>query len=221
MTIAFVDGAAAVNTTAGINTTGANLVVIVVAGSAADTWSVSDSKSNTWTALTRYGANPAGIRLYYCYNPTVGSGHTFTATPTYNAVAVAAYSGAASAPFDVETGSYSIVNGTSWQPGSITPTQNNCVVVSGMELGGNGSSPTIDSSFTKRASVDGVYSVSYGAAIADLIQTTASATNPTWSWTNNSNARAGAHASFKAAASGSIPYWAFTGNNNVIGVGVN
>src|SRR5215471_3204757 len=66
-------------TTAGINTTGANLLFFAVAsytGSADAT--VSDSKANSYTNLNQYRASGPYIETFYKTTPTVGTGHTFT-----------------------------------------------------------------------------------------------------------------------------------------------
>src|SRR4051794_24890452 len=109
------NGNNSVATTGGIDTTGAGLLVAAVAtysGSA----TVSDSKGNTWSPLTRYGAGGNKIQMFWSPPSTVGAGHTFTATSAgFSAtIAVAAYSGQAATPFDAESGA------AADSPGSIT-----------------------------------------------------------------------------------------------------
>jgi hypothetical protein len=172
-------------TTSSITTTTASLLVVQIGdydGAAAGT--VSDSKSNTWTALTSY-TDPGNMRcrLYYAANPTVGTGHTvsyLSANSLYQALVFAAFSGAAlTSPFDVQNGA-SVYSGTP-QPGSITPTQNNCLIVSGLALGVEATSAvTIDLSMTITNQQNFSAGVNFGVAFAYLVQGTLAAINPTW-----------------------------------------
>ena len=188
-------------TTSSVDTTGANLLVVAVSyyGSANDP-TLSDSKGNTWTGLTAResnGTSPA-VRLYWCKPTSVGSGHTFTAAQagSFPVVSMSAFSGAATSPYDQESGTAVATGSTSYQPGSITPSENNCVLVTGVATAGT--SHSVNSSFNATAT-DNLASNHIGGGIAYKIQTTAGAENPTWSWTTSTN-RAAAMASFKASA---------------------
>lgn len=179
-------GAAGGSTSASITTTGAKLIVLSVTyyhDSAANVV-VSDSKSNTWTALTARSSSSAGLRLYYCINPTVGSGHTFTASgsATYATIMAQAYSCDTTPVYQAETGA-SLGSVTSGQGGSITPSENNCLIVTGLNAWYASGSFSIDSGFTISDSAPEVGGASFGSAFAYKIQTTAGAENPTWSWT--------------------------------------
>lgn len=189
-------------TTAGINTTGANLIVLAIAGTG--TMTVSDSNGNTWTACTNYsGSGGEVVRLYYCYSPTVGAGHTFTVsgTSTYSVIEVSAWSGAATSPLDQQNGANN--SSTTIQPGSITPAQNNELVITAVNYYISRSYSSI-SGATFLDSLDGANNNNYGLAVAYNIQTTAAAINPTWTF-STSNYNTACIASFKAAAgSGSV-----------------
>lgn len=194
-------------TTSAIDTTGANLIVISVGDGGTST--PTDSKGNTWTGLTvrNVGGDLRG-RLYYSYAPTVGTGHTFTVPNSYGAIAVAAFSGAVASPFDVENGAADTDGGGTTQPGSVTPSENSEIVITGLGLGGSANTLSINGGFTIAASVDGIHGTQYGAAIAYLIQTTAAAANPTWSYSGGSTAICATIASFKdtpAASAVSLP----------------
>lgn len=98
-------------TTAGIDTSGATFLALVIAaytGGPSD--APSDSKGNTWTPLTSYvySAGFMRITLYYAWNPTVGTSHTFSdnASGVYATVGGAAFSGVqfASDPLESSTG---------------------------------------------------------------------------------------------------------------------
>lgn len=122
-------------TTSAINTSGASLLVATVNGfnSINPIGNPSDSKANTWFNLTTHvcsGGISSGY-IAYAKNPIVGSGHTFTfgAVATYPCICVAAFSGAdLTAPFDQENGADN-VSATTGQPGSITPTINDALII--------------------------------------------------------------------------------------------
>lgn len=188
--------------TSAIDTTGANLIVINVSGGVTPT----DSKSNTWTSLTA----TTNSQLWYCYNPTVGSGHTFAANgaSSFASISVAAFSGSAASPFDVQHGGTGSTGTASLNIGNITPSQDNELLVMGL---GNfapvGGSTAIDVGAVLQ-SANFNSGVSYGNALAYQIQTTATLRSPNWSWaTNTAGATSSVEATFKAAAAaGFVPY---------------
>lgn len=186
-------------TTTAIDTTGANLIVVSVSGVSSTAVTVSDSKGNTYTSLTRReNSSPVVFnQLWYVYNPTVGSGHTFTVggANTYSAIAVMAFSGAIASPADQENGATSS-SGTSIATGSITPSQNNEIVIAGI-CRENSTNGALDSGFTY-LDVPYVGAVSMGGGIGYKIQTAAAAVNPSFSWTTSA-ANAASIESFKAA----------------------
>lgn len=190
-------------TTSSIDTTGANLLIIAVAYRAAGTsLAVSDSKGNTWTALTAYGAS-TGIKLWYCQGGTVGTGHTFTVSGSLiNAsIAAMAFSGSAASPADQQNGFDDTSSSNSTSPGSITPSQDNCLVITAL---GSGSALTgaACSGYTIVESLLTNTNSNRPLALAYAIQTTATATNPAWSWTAANAVKASTVESFKAASSG-------------------
>lgn len=198
-------------TTSSIDTTGATLMVVAVVtyvGVSAGT--LSDSKGNTWTALTTYATSGnQRVKWFYAQNPTVGTGHTFTAGPNGGlpSVGVLAFSGTATAGvFDTgqDQGYGTVGSGeTSAQAtASVTPSVNDCVVVSVQSHANVITDLSVNSSFTKTNEVlfDGSFNF-YGIGIAYLIQTTATTVNPTWSWTGGTYP-ATALAVFKPATAG-------------------
>lgn len=186
-------------TTGSITTTGANLLVLILGNLAAGAVTISDSKTNTWTALTKQTSEVNDSRIYYSQTTTVGSGHTFTATsvaqqPTIN---VMAFSGSLTSPFDVQNG-YATSGGlgeTSHATGSVTPSLNYELIVSGL-CNNNGTTASINSSFTLVDTASSVGTVVNNSAY--LVQTTATAVNPTWTFGGNDYA-ALTIATFKAA----------------------
>lgn len=206
-------------TSSSIDSTGANLIVLGLSfySFSSPAGTLTDSKSNTWAALTLYeevGTTGASSKLYYCYAPTVGSGHTFTwsSTTTYPSIYVEAFSGSASSPFDVQNGA-TVINNINCQPGSVTPSVDNEIVVA---LAGFytpnadlGSSVSVGSSFAITDQLTYVPSTSLGGALAYKIQTSAGTENPTWTGNIALN-WAASIATFKAAAGGATllqPYY--------------
>lgn len=185
--IAFVAGTNAASTdgnnvtSSAINTTGANFLILVVSslsGTAQGT--VSDSKSNTWTPLTLSDEGTfVRARFYYSPSATVGSGHTFTLTSTAGlpSISVASFSNVNASPFDVQNTAND--NATTHPTGSITPSQNNELAVTGIS-NNNGTMSSIDSSFNIVGTPAPSGGFNLGCGMAYLIQTTAGAVSPTW-----------------------------------------
>lgn len=209
-------------TTGSVDTTGANLLVVGMSqengpGNAA---TLTDSKSNTWTHGTWRNAtsnDPSG-RLSYCVPSSVGSGHTFTLSGGgFSSVWVAAFSGAAASPFLQESAG-SNGTGITRQPGSLTPSEDNCVLVT-FVAGFMSAALSINSSFSITNSATFV-SGSYAGGLAYLIQTTAGAANPTWSWATNTagSTSVATMMSFKAAAAGGSAWGPLLGlaNNRLV-----
>jgi hypothetical protein len=194
-------------TTAAIDTSGATLLVMGLGSwGAQPEASVSDSKGNTWVPLDQ--AQVIGhrrVRLFYATNVSVGSGHTFTAAGTSSlpCIGVYALAGAhASAPFDQQNsaGSGGV---TSLQTGSVTPSEDDEIIMSAFEREEDTDTFSIDQGFTilLNEPPDAPAFNHLGLVMAYLIQTTAGSVNPTWSWQNSHNAVA-VIATFKEAAAG-------------------
>lgn len=169
------------DTSSGVNTSGADLLAAFVTywhNAAAP--SFSDSYGNTWVPiLTEVNANGERGSLYYVANPTVGSSHTISVSNAGNSggATFAAFSGAHATPLDQASSD----GGT--QPGSVTPSENNELLVSAFGAG-DGAAPgpfTPDGGFTVTDYIDYVFFGTEPNALAYLIQTTAAAANPSWS----------------------------------------
>ena len=192
-TKATVNGAAGLTTPA-VDTSGANLIVISISG---DNGTPSDSKGNTWTALTDAAGNPTA-RLFYSANPTVGVGHTFTSPSAFCPIFVAAFSSGGVSPFDQENTAQTASNVVTLSPGSITPTLDNELVVSALGTQDPADTHAINSSMSIVQSTNGASGVSFGGGLAYIVQTTATAINPAWSW-NDACPASAVIASFKVA----------------------
>lgn len=186
--------------TAGVTTTGSTLIVGVVwftKFSGTTDVSMTDNKGNTYTALTLSGgAGNDKLRMFYCINPTVGTSHTFTSvgagsTSSYASISVAGFSGVkTTGAFDQEAIA-SDSSGTTKQPGSITPVENNELIISGYGCNSSGGTIAVSAGYTLLSSVTKV-------CLAYKIQTTAAAENPTWTRGSSDQLIAGI-ASFRKA----------------------
>jgi hypothetical protein len=162
----------------GINTIGANLIVISIASYVGDgVPQITDSGSNTWGTCSTYliTANQENT-IYYTTAPTVSTTHTFSSTAGcgYGCMFVGAFSGAAASPFDAQSGGTLSSYGTSVQPGSLGT--NGELLVAGISLGaGTMVSCTGFSIIGSYAYVNGQ---NFGGAAA--YQFCSGATNPTW-----------------------------------------
>ncbi len=177
-------------TTSAIDTTGADFLVMGVPSYQAEPILVSDSKTNTWTARTSYAvAGDPKIQILYVnsHSPIVGSGHTFQVTLSagqpFPSIYVAAFKGSQASPYDAENGAVDGVGtATSKQPGSITPSQGNSLIIAALCVSQNApGTATINSGFTILDQIaTGINA--YGGALAYLVQASAAAINPTWTF---------------------------------------
>jgi hypothetical protein len=176
-------------TSVGFNTTGASLLILNIGWYALGTLSgVSDSKSNTWTALTLRTVSNSSCRIYYAKNPTVGTAHTFTVSGSnfYPGVVSLILSGAGTViPFDQESGSTGASPRT---PGSITPSYDNSILVSTWSCADSGAgSIAVDSGFTQ-VNLAFSFGTQVATSLGYKIQTAKAAANPSWSWTGGFSA---------------------------------
>lgn len=210
MAIALVSSVSAVNnpdtvTTGSIDTTGATLLVMGISMDSGGTPSVSDSKGNTWTALTASTSGSTRSVIYYVANPTVGTGHTFTnaGNQNYSTIYVAAFSGViTTSPFDQQNGATG-TGASTLVAGSVTPSENNELVVTHLAFNAAGTPISINSSFIETTSErDFGSGNNYGGCMAYIVQTTAGAAAPTWTRGTGTGAMASRSATFKAAPEG-------------------
>lgn len=181
-------------TSSSFDSTGASLIVIFVAyySNTMTTSQISDNKSNSWNQLTNVSNSNINGRMFYTLPTSTGSGHTVTASlsNTYPSIGVIALSGTLlTSPFDKQSVGFGV------NPGSVTPSENNEILISGVvTLGG---SLSIGSSFTLPVTVSYLESNHMGLGLAYKIQATAGAENPTWSGGSQPQS---VIATFKAAA---------------------
>jgi hypothetical protein len=170
----------------------------------------SDSKGNTWTSLTGHATGNYNtiIRYVNSATPTVGSSHTISygaAVSRYPAACLFAFSGTVTSPFDVENGSSS-ASASSLATGSVTPGQDNELVFT--VYGGDNDSvtPTINGGFTASGFSASSSGLAASVAVAYLVQTTATAANPTWTKNSGTSAITTGIATFKGTAGGGASF---------------
>lgn len=191
------------------DSTGADTLFLVFGTIDADANTISDSKGNNWTLVRDHnGGFDLKCYLYRSDTPaTVGSGHTITVSNTGAkiAIAVEGMAGGATSSIDDQENSNGALFSQTLQPGSITPSEDNTVVITGIMASDNDREPTsINGGFTVAASSASTgENLSINIGIAYLIQTTAAAANPTWTLANGAAVHENAViASFKATAGG-------------------
>jgi hypothetical protein len=172
-------------TTSAINTVGSTLIVIVQ--SSFGTFPTpTDSKSNSWTLAKNLSSGDGGpttsrqISIWYRASPITDANHTFTdpGTSDFPVIAVFAFSGGAGGVLDQVNAHANSGAAATCQPGSITPSTANQLIISGFEFK-SGTTATVDSGFSTPPKA-GSTGTAAGGAGAYSIQTSAGAVNPTW-----------------------------------------
>lgn len=186
-------------TTPAIDTTGANLLIAACSlyGTDDTTPTLTDSKANTWSALSGWndtGDTHTQVRIYYCPSPTVGSGHTFTNTAAFPAVCVAAFSGAAASPFDAWAANGG--SGSAIAAGPITPAVSGELCVAAVAWY-SGNTLTINGGYTIADQVNYGSGNNIGVALAYLVESSIVVTDPAWTASNTFASAAAEGASFK------------------------
>jgi hypothetical protein len=197
-------------TTSAISTVGATLLVAAISAQGAGTLTPCDSTSGAPTANCGASTNTCQcltattgwfIRLCYVYNPTVGASHQFMAHGNGLApsIWVASFSGTLTTSGVIDTSSQfgTGSNSTTCQPGSITPSAADELIISAWTYYNyTAAASTINLSFTAEGFKAGTGSI---PAIngAYLVYPSTSAINPTWSTSQSNGGTACAIAAFK------------------------
>lgn len=155
-------------------------ILVINYATAASSMTFVDGKGSKWNLLDNDTNTSVKQAVYECPKPVTGSGHTIT---------VACTGGGLPSVFFIGTRGVRLVNradqastnavstGTSVQPGSITPSENNCIVVTCLgAYAGNITAP--GGGYTGNTVNTSVAHI--GGGLSYIIQTTATATNPTW-----------------------------------------
>jgi hypothetical protein len=190
-------------TTAAVDTTGATLIVLSQSNySGAPITSITDSKGNTWIPRIEGTQGNVHTRLYYAENPVVGAGHTFSVNGSgvYPAVCVSAFAGTVLASVFGQESSFVENGGVNTQPaGLITPSEDGMVFVTAIGQPSAVSGHTVNLGFAVIGQLPFNGSSNEGLAMAWMIQPTAAAINPQWSWSSGFTTGVAMVASFKAS----------------------
>ena len=196
-------GSLDIATTDAANMTGADTLFLLVTQStsiATDATITDSVGGNTWEKVIRSdNAEFSCATLFRCAGASVSSSMTVTAEIDNNGCAfglvLLGFSGGHATPDNLtESNSADGVTSIAAGSSSLTPSLNDCVVIAGMAPGVDQS---IDGGFSI-VKIDAVGGESWGAAAGYLIQTTAAAVNPTFSWSGTTDA-ATVLASFRPA----------------------
>lgn len=197
-------------TSKSVDTTGANFIVVELSETnGAAHGAITDSKGNTWTEVA---SDSAGRRssLWYAFNATVGTGHTFSVSGTANFPSIAWiwYSGLLTTdPFDTSdtdgSGLDALIDNI-----SLTPSVDNCLVIAGGSSAASPNPATVSGGFTV---VQTKITTDFGSeqvTICELIQTAKTAASPTITpGVAGAQFLGGSIASFKpAAVAASVEY---------------
>lgn len=171
-----------------------------------DTKAPTDSYSNTYVQVAAPVTSGSFCRLsiWYCESPTVGAAHNWTVSTQYGALSISVHSGtASSSSLDQHSGAATAT--TPAAPGSITPTTANQLVIAGFGEDTIGLSDTIsvNGGFSTPNTIQGTGFAIEPVSLSYLLQTSAAAANPSWTYAN-SNAAAAVIASFKTSGGSSV-----------------
>lgn len=195
-------------TTGAADGTGANLsIVCQTTNNGVAEPTPTDSEGNTYTGETR--TSTGGFfytRIWHSYNPTVSASMTASWSQATGAggISLMLFSGAASGGLD-QQGQGTTTSATSIASGSITPTENDELIVTMCSFEPAGTL-SVDSSITLATQANYAGGVNYGTGCGYKIQTTAAAINATWSKTGTAGGMASHVASFKAAGGAVATY---------------
>jgi hypothetical protein len=197
------DGSAV--TTAGVNTTGATLLVAAVSDHPGFDGTISDSQGNTWTtSLATANAGGSSGKLYFAVVTSTNASHTVTYSgdSTFPSICIIAFAGTHSTPYTTQESTGTAAS-NAVQPGSLTPSEDNCVVVSALAFNDNSSQTfSINGGWTIAGQEPYSGGLHFGAGLGYLIQTTAAATNPQWSFAASSADLSASSAVFKSDGGG-------------------
>lgn len=205
-------------TTSEFNSTGGETLVVLSASSGDADRTITDDKSNVFPGpVDRFYTAGGSVQLDIVESMITGSGHDVTLAFPYTTPAIAAIvaTGLAASPLDQTAAGYT-GNGTSIQPGSITPSEDGCLIL----IAGRCNAGTASISITDGFNTN-LVSISWGGNVVGwfswIIQGSAAAINPTVS-ASFGNAKTLCMWSLKPAAGGGITIDPLS--NNIPGIPV-
>jgi len=173
-------------TTAAIDTTGADLLVVVCPHYQSGVEpTITDSKGNTWTNRTSAPASSSmRCRISYTIPSSVGTGHTFTAThgASYQDMFVYAFSSGGGTPAFGSDANTSGASVSSLAASSITPSEDGALLITGFAFGTAAMTSSIDTGYTAATEFDYTSGQHVGGNAAYFVQGTAAAISPTWTF---------------------------------------
>lgn len=169
-----------------LNSTGASVGYFCTSSLGALT--VSDNKSGTWTQVTSQGTGTEA-RLWKGTGASWGSGHivSITENGTRNPSGVVIFL-AGVTQNDNPVGNS--LTSTTIVPGSVTPSNSTNVLISCLAAAYGVGTASINGGYTVAAQVDAVDNQHVATALGYLIQSSATAGNPTWTVNSNNDLRA-------------------------------
>ena len=190
--------------TSAADTTGATFIAVAVTSIVALP-TLTDSAGNTWQHITSAGPS-SGTQMYtnlfYCIGPTTSASHTFNPGNSAYGCEYQCFNAAGTITLDQQAQAAFTSAVSSMQAGSITPSANGALVIAANKYEPSQYGASCGSGFTTTSSLTANYTVNYGGGMAYLIQATAAAINPTWTWANGNATGSALIASFIIAASG-------------------
>ena len=214
--IDFTNGAATVDaTTGGISSLGGTFAVFGRAWypGSAPTFALSDDQGNaSFTQYTTQAGSFAAAAVLRCLTTPLltGASHHWTSDSlgdiaVYQVLTAQVFSGVDLVTAPQENGALDETNTlSSFQGGSITPAVDGCLCLS-VCCAGNSSVTGLDCNIGTKNIVQASAGVYVGGGVAWVIQTTATAFNPTWSWGTFTSTVAVANIAFRPAAAGDPP----------------
>lgn len=176
------------------NGLGCNVILIGIAAGIDGTNPIpTDTNSNTYTKIgTNTHSGVQNINLYVCFNPVVSINMVFTYTTSINtfpSIAVIGLSDLLNGTVDQTSGSANVSNPPNPNtPGSITPSIDNEIWISlAMDVAGVSGTGISVSIGTIAYSAGTITAQAYGIGMAYLVQTTAAAVNPSWTFPAGNN----------------------------------
>lgn len=164
-----------------ISTVGDSLEVACTAGDQGQGsgQTVSDNRGNTWTRSNRVVIGGTQIELWSALVTSANASTTITYSGNFHYIAVASFANTAtSSVTDGSATGATAAFSTSIQPGSITPSQANGLLISCVGGDPAAGSLSVNGGFTI---TDFKFNSNVIGALGYLVQTTATAANPTWS----------------------------------------
>lgn len=156
-----------------VDTTNATLIGACVSGVVT---SFNDNAGNVYVPLTTVGGNP-GATPYYKLAPVTNAAHTWTATGSFNSIAIVAVSGITGAPIEIAAGG--VLNGTAaTSSAGITPSAANSLILACAAH--DGDTASIDNGFTAPTGVSYLGGAHYGVHLSIKVPAPATLVNPQW-----------------------------------------